>query len=70
MVEGGKFLCDRCNSQIVLFEKPITRILIEFVRGGTDRHYCEICFRKMNRPSEEASKQPRRGALRRWSKIK
>lgn len=45
MIEAGRLFCDTCRNHIQ-FENPPTRVLIEFVKGGTDRHYCDSCFQK------------------------
>ena len=72
MIEAGKVLCDSCNNQIV-FEQRYDRVLIEFVKGGADRHYCNKCFQlhKTGEPQPKLASvtrnaQPEESLLRRW----
>jgi hypothetical protein len=44
MFQNGNLLCDGCLQQILLDAKLCTQLLVEFVKGGGDRHYCENCF--------------------------
>lgn len=43
MIQDGKLFCNLCEQQIRLAEKSSTQVLLELVKGGTDRHYCENC---------------------------
>lgn len=52
MIARGILFCDQCKSQILL-DKPPIKILVEFEKGTSDRHYCEICCREI--PKQEAS---------------
>jgi hypothetical protein len=60
MIQDGKLFCDICEAQIVLAEKLSTQVLVELVRGGTDRHYCADCFEAAQNPSRRpvASARP------------
>lgn len=69
MIEKGKLLCDTCNNQI-LIDQPSTRVLIDFVTGGIDRHYCENCFREMDGIAEPSPKPPQAFTIPRFAKRK
>ena len=51
MVQDGRFICNECEKQIVIAEKQFTRVLIEIVKEGVDRHFCEECFKRMHKPA-------------------
>ena len=44
MIQDAKIFCDGCQRQIVLDPNPFTQVLVEFVKGGADRHYCQACL--------------------------
>lgn len=69
MIEEGKLFCDRCERQIAL-EKSPTPILVELVREGSDRHYCESCFGEMYPKPEAAPQGHRRISFPRSNKKK
>jgi len=50
MIEDGKIFCDACQQQIVLDPNPFTQMLVEFVRGSADRHYCQACLPNATAP--------------------
>jgi hypothetical protein len=37
IIQDGKLFCDICEEQIVLAGKHPTQVLLELVKGGTDR---------------------------------
>lgn len=45
MIQDGAFRCNSCNEKIEFSKEPV-RIVVEFVKGDSDRHYCEDCFRR------------------------
>jgi hypothetical protein len=51
MIQDGKLFCNICEQQIHLAEKPSTQVLLELVKGETDRHYCENCVEAAQSPS-------------------
>jgi hypothetical protein len=58
MVQDGKIFCDSCEKQIDLAEG--TRVLVEFVKGSSDQHFCEGCIE-----IEIAQKSPHRALFTR-----
>ena len=61
MFRDDKFFCDDCEKQIDL-EKQDAQVIVEFVKGDSDRHYCEDCILRRilpRAPSQaNASKHP------------
>jgi hypothetical protein len=58
MIRDGKFFCDLCEKQIDFAEKQVAQVIVEFVKGGSDRHYCEDCILSHILPQANASKRP------------
>lgn len=44
MLQNAQLSRDPCRQRILVDEKPSVRVLVEFVRGGGDLHYCENCL--------------------------
>jgi hypothetical protein len=44
MFQNAQLSCDHCRQRILVDGKPSVRVLVEFVKGGGDLHYCENCL--------------------------
>ena len=64
MIQDGMLLCDGCKERIVL-SRPCAQLLLEYVKEGLDRHYCDKCTPKKLKLSEPLPDRSRMNMLSR-----
>ena len=65
MIQNGMLLCDDCKERIVLSRRPCAQVLLEYVKEGIDRHYCDQCAPKKLRMAGPLPDRPRVNMLSR-----
>lgn len=65
MIHEGMLLCDDCKERIVLSRRPSAKLLLEYVKEGIDRHYCDKCAPKKLQMAGPFADRPRVNMLSR-----
>lgn len=70
MVQDGKLFCDNCEIQIMFLGDGTvaTQVLVEFVKGQADRHYCANCIDDARNSSRRPLADPLEREERRHTK--
>jgi hypothetical protein len=64
MLQDANLVCDICNGQISLAGKTSVQLLIELVKEGPDRHYCESCMEQARSPKRDTMRPDEETDLR------